>query len=187
VRQQFRERQGELDPSKLIFLDEAASHIAMTPDYAWAPRGERITDTVPRNRGTVTTMIGALTVAGLVAMMTVEGATDTDVFVAFVKHILVPKLKPGDIVVLDNVGAHKPTAIRTLIEAAGARLLFLPPYSPDLNPIEECWSKLKTLLKKYAARTRTELDMAIGHCMSRITSSDAVGWIRHAGYPCGAN
>jgi transposase len=187
VRQQFRERQGGLDPSKLIFLDEAASHIAMTPDYAWAPRGERITDTVPRNRGTVTTMIGALTVAGLVAMMTVEGATDADVFHAFVEHILAPKLKAGDIVVLDNLGAHKPIAIRNLIEATGARLLFLPPYSPELNPIEECWSKLKTLLKKYGARTRAELDLAIAHCMSRVTSRDAMGWIRHAGYPCGAN
>jgi len=171
----------------MFFLDEAGSHVAMTPDYAWAPRGQRVNDAVPRNRGTVTTMIGALTVVGLVALMTVEGATDAEVFDAYVEHVLVPQLKPGDIVVVDNLGAHKSVAIRDRIEAAGARLLFLPPYSPDFNPIEECWSKLKTLLKKVGARTREELDQAIAYCMTRITPSDALGWIRHAGYACGVN
>ena len=171
-----------LDPEKLVFLDESASHIAMTPDYARAPRGQRVEDDVPRNRGTATTMIGALGVAGLLGMMTIEGGTDTPVFEAFVEHLLLPKLKPGDIVVLDNVGAHRPAHIRTLVESVGAKLLFLPPYSPDLNPIEECWSKLKAKLKCIAARTRESLDDAIARAMTFITPSDAAGWFRHCGY-----
>ncbi len=179
-------RQPDLDPKKLVFLDEAGSHVAMTPDHGWAPRGQRVRDAVPRNRGTVTTMLGALTLAGLVAMMTVEGGTDAQVFAAFVEHVLVPKLKPGDVVVVDNVGAHKPPAIRRLIEAAGARLLFLPPYSPELNPIEECWSKLKHLVKKLSPRSREDLDFAIASCMDRVTPDDACGWFTHAGY-CQAN
>jgi transposase len=159
----------------------------MTRDYARAPRGQRVEDTIPRNRGTVTTMIGALTLAGLVAVMTVEGATDADVFLAFVNRLLAPTLKPGDLVVLDNVGAHKVKEVRAAVEATGARLVFLPPYSPDLNPIEECWSKLKALLKSFGARTREELDFAVADAMARITPSDAAGWFRHAGYPCRAN
>ena len=108
--------------------------MAMTRDYGRAPRGERVFGSVPRNRGEVTTMIGALGIKGIRALMTVEGGTDGDVFEAFIEQFLVRKLQPGDIVVLDNVDAHKPTPIRELVEAAGARLLFLPPYSPDLNP-----------------------------------------------------
>jgi transposase len=172
-----------LDVEKLIFIDEAGSHVAMTPDFARAPKGQRVVDIVPRNRGTVTTMIGALGLVGLLGIMTVEGGTDTAVFEAFVGHILVPKLKPGDIVVVDNVGAHKPERIRKLVEAAGATLLFLPPYSPDFNPIEECWSKLKSLLKRMKARSREALDNAIAEAMEFITSTDAAGWFHHAGYP----
>lgn len=165
-----------------MFIDEAGSHVAMTPEYGWAPRGERVHDAVPRNRGAITTMLGALTLSGLVAVMTVEGGTDQDVFAAFVAQVLIPKLNPGDVVLVDNVGAHKPPHIRRLIEAAGASLVFLPPYSPDLNPIEECWSKLKHLLKRCRARARQELDDAIAYCMNRITTEDALGWFRHAGY-----
>ncbi len=154
----------------------------MTRDHAWAPRGQSIVEAVPRNRGTVTTMVGALCLTGLLAVMTVDGGTDTDVFFAFVDQVLAPKLKPGDIVVLDNVGAHKPAPIRARIEQAGASVLFLPPYSPDLNPIEECWSKLKAGLKSFAARTRDDLELAIGEWMQRITPGDAQGWFRHAGY-----
>ena len=154
----------------------------MTRDYARAPRGVRAHDAVPRNRGTVTTMLGALGLDGMRAMMTIEGATDADVFGAFVTHVLVPTLKPGDIVVMDNVGAHKPLWIRQLIEAAGAAVVFLPPYSPDLNPIEECWSKLKGILKSLAARTREALDAAIAQAMKLISTDDILGWFTHAGY-----
>jgi transposase len=154
----------------------------MTRDYGRAPRGQRVHGSVPRNRGEVTTMIGALDVHGMRAMMTVEGGTDADVFEAFVEQVLIPKLRPGDIVVLDNVGAHKPTRIRLLIEAAGARLLFLPPYSPDLNPIELSWSKLKGVLKDFGARTRDALDLAIRRGMDLIGADDARAWFTHCGY-----
>jgi transposase len=127
-------------------------------------------------------MIGALDVRGMRAMMTVEGGTDADVFEAFVEQVLVRKLRPGDIVVLDNVGAHKPERIRLLVEAAGARLLFLPPYSPDLNPIEPAWGKLKGALKDFGARTRDALDVAIRCAMDLIGADDARGWFTHCGY-----
>ena len=170
-----------------MFIDEAGSHIAMTRDYARAPRGERAFASVPRNAGTVTTMIGALDVAGVRAMMTIEGATDGEVFETFLSRILVPKLRPGDIVILDNVGAHRTPNVRPLIEAAGASVLFLPPYSPDLNPIELCWSKLKALLKEFGARTQQALDAAIRRAMDLIGRSDAAGWFTHCGYQAHAN
>jgi transposase len=154
----------------------------MTREYARGPRGERVQGHVPRNRGTVTTMIGAMGIDGVRAMMTVEGATDAEVFEAFVTHLLVPKLKPGDIVVLDNVGAHKPEGALTRIRAAGARVLFLPPYSPDLNPIECCWSKVKAFLRKFEALTVASLDAAIAGATELITASDARGWFAHCGY-----
>ena len=154
----------------------------MTRGYARAPRGQRAHGAVPRNAGTVTTMIGALDVNGVRAMMTVEGATDGEVFETFIERMLLRKLKPGDIVVLDNVGAHKTAEVRRLIRAAGARVLFLPPYSPDLNPIELCWSKLKALLREFGARTRDALDDAIRRAMDLIDRHDASAWFAHCGY-----
>jgi len=127
-------------------------------------------------------MIGALGIQGIRVLMTVEGGTDADVFEAFVEQFLVRKLKPGDVVVLDNVGAHKPTRIRALVESAGARLLFLPPYSPDLNPIELGWSKLKGILKDFGARTRDALDAAIRRGVDLIGADDASAWFTHCGY-----
>ena len=127
-------------------------------------------------------MLGALDTRGVRAMMTVEGATDAEVFETFIERVLAPKLRPGDIVVLDNVGAHKPGNARRIIEAAGASLLFLPPYSPDLNPIELCWSKLKAALKEFGARTRATLDSAIRRAMDLIGSDDAAAWFKHCGY-----
>jgi transposase len=171
-----------IDPSRLVFLDESGCHIAMTREYARSPRGERAPGHVPRNRGRALTMVGALDCRGLRTLMTIEGATTAEVFEAFVEHFLVPELKPGDVVVLDNVGAHKPVSIRHRIEAAGASVLFLPPYSPDLNPIEPCWSKFKSLLQHAEARSREELDKAIAEAMTAITPQDAVGWFRHCGY-----
>ena len=154
----------------------------MTREYARAPRGERAQGAVPRNAGTVTTMIGALDVNGVRAMMTIDGATDGEVFETFIERMLLRKLKPGDIVVLDNVGAHKTAEVRRLIRTAGARVLFLPPYSPDLNPIELCWSKLKALLRDFGARTRDALDDAIRRAMDLIDPHDASAWFSHCGY-----
>jgi transposase len=171
-----------LDPSRLVFIDEAGSNIAMTRDYGRALHGERVPGRVPRNRGTVTSMLGALDFKGVRAMMTVEGGTDADVFEAFVEQVLARKLRPGDIVVLDNVGAHKPDKVREIVRERGARLLFLPPYSPDLNPIELCWSKLKAALKDFGARTREALDAAIRRAMDLISADDATAWFTHCGY-----
>lgn len=171
-----------MDPRRLVFLDEAGTHISLTRDYARAPRGERAQGYVPRNRGVVTTMLGALGLDGVRALMTVEGGTDADVFETFVVQVLVPTLKPGDIVFLDNVGAHKPPAILQHIRDAGASVFFLPPYSPDMNPIELCWSKLKQILKGLEARTREALDDAVAQAMKLITPEDAAAWFTHCGF-----
>ena len=127
-------------------------------------------------------MLGALDVRGVRALMTVEGGTDAEVFEAFLERVLVPKLRPGDIVILDNVGAHKPETVRRLIAEAGASLIFLPPYSPDLNPIELAWSKLKAALKDFGARTVDALAMAIKRAMDLICAEDAAAWFKHCGY-----
>lgn len=182
LRADFLAKVRRIDPKHLVFLDEAGSHIAMTRDWARSEKGKRIADYVPRNRGVVTTMIGALGLTGLRTMMTIEGATNAAVFDAFVTSFLIPSLKPGDVVVLDNVGAHQPRYISERIEDAGASVLFLPPYSPDLNPIEECWSKVKALLRRAKARSREALDVAIATAMDLVTPSDVAGWFGHSGY-----
>jgi len=182
LRKSFIKFAKKLDVRKLVFLDEAGSHIAMAREYGRAPIGERVRGSVPRNRGVVTTMLGALDYKGVRAMMSVEGATDAEVFEIFLRKVLAPKLRPGDIVILDNVGAHKPEAARQIIEDRGASLLFLPPYSPDLNPIEPCWGKLKGILKDIGARTREALDEAIGRALNMIVPADARGWFEHCGY-----
>jgi len=165
-----------------VFIDESGSTIAMTRTHARAPRGERTSEAVPRNRGTVTTILGALTVDGLQATMTLQGGTDGDVFAAYVEHVLLPILCIGDLVVLDNAGAHKDPRVAALLTAAGAKALYLPPYSPDLNPIELAWAKLKAHLRAVKARTLEQLNDAIAAAMKLITPDDAVGWFRHCGY-----
>lgn len=182
LRETYRLLLSAIDPERLVFLDESGSNIAMTRDWARAPVGERATGAVPRNRGTVTTILGAIAMDGLRAMMTIEGGTTAEVFDAFVQHCLVPTLKPGDVVILDNVGAHKPQYIQDRIFDAGAFVVFLPPYSPDLNPIENYWSKLKGLLKSLGARTRAALDAAITKAIDLIPAADAQAWFRHCGY-----
>jgi transposase len=127
-------------------------------------------------------MIGSLRLDGTSACMAVDGATDTDVFVYYVRHVLVPSLHAGDIVVLDNLGAHKDSEALALIEAAGAELRFLPPYSPDLNPIEKMWSKVKAFLRRAKARTQEELYKAIGAALEMVTAQDAEGWFQSCGY-----
>ena len=171
-----------INPEDLVFIDEAGSTISMTRTYARAPRGQRAIDDVPRNRGNVISMIGALTTTGLAAMMTIEGGTSHEVFVAFIKHVLAKVLRPGMTVVLDNAGAHKVTAVLDAFRELGVRVKFLPPYSPDLNPIELAWSKLKEFLRSAKARTREALDLAIDAGMKAITVRDSRNWIRKCGY-----
>jgi transposase len=169
-------------PADLIFVDEAGSHQAMTRLYARAPRGHRAYATRPVNRGSHITMLGALGPSGIVAAMTVEGFTDGAVFLAFVQEVLVPQLRPGHVIVLDNLKAHKVVGVAEACAAAGAHLLYLPPYSPELSPIEECWSKIKARLRAKAARTRAALEQAIAEALEAVTAADAQGWFRHAGY-----
>lgn len=154
----------------------------MTRRYGRAPRGERVVGTVPQNYGANVTIRAALGSQGVEAVMTIEGATDAEVFQAYVAQVLRPPLRPGDIVIMDNLRAHKVAGIREAIEQTGAQLLYLPPYSPDLSPIEPCWSKLKTALRTAQARTREALEQAIAQALATITVSDAHNWFLHCGY-----
>ena len=172
-----------IDPARVVFVDECGTHTSMTRRRARAPRGQRARGAVPRNRGPVTTLLAGVGLAGMTPAMTVQGGTDTAVFATYLEHFLLPALSPGTVVVVDNVGAHKPDRIRALIAAAGCRLVFLPAYSPDLSPVEEAFSKLKTLIRKAAARTRAALDAAIAAALATVTAADAAGWFAHAGYP----
>lgn len=182
LRDAFAKGQHRFDATKLVFLDEAGCHISMTPLYGWAPRGERLHAHVPRNRGTVTTMLGALTIGGLEAVMTIEGSTNSSVFHAFVTEVLAPRLNPGDVVILDNVSAHKNKATKQFLDSVGVTMVFLPPYSPDMNPIEECWSKVKGALRRIGARSIDLLDQAVAAAAEAVTPEDAAGWFAHAGY-----
>ena len=159
----------------------------MTPRYGRAPRGERVVGTAPRNRGTNTTLMAALCLEGITAAMTVEGAMDRLAFDVFVTEVLVPSLRPGQVVVWDNLNVHKSADAQRLIEARGCQLLWLPPYSPDLTPIEQAFSKIKTTLRRAETRTREALDDAITAALATITTTDAHGWFAHCGYPIPAH
>lgn len=183
ARQHYRTQLAPYQYRRLIFVDESGCNIAMTRRYGRARPGMRVHDSVPKNFGRNVTILGALSCTGLNAVMSVEGTTDTAVFRAYVEQVLVPTLAAGDIVVMDNLSSHKVSGIREAIEAAGAHLLYLPPYSPDYSPIENCWSKLKANLRKTKARTREALDNALKQAIESITDSDAKGWFKHCGYP----
>lgn len=150
--------------------------------YARAPRGQRAFGVVPRNRGTNTTVLGALSVRGVQAVMTLEGATDTLAFEAFIEQVLLPTLEPGQIVVLDNLSAHKSAKAQKMVEAKDCQWVFLPAYSPDFNPIEEMWSKFKSDLRREAPRTQHHLDQLIWPLLSTVTPQHARNWFKHAGF-----
>lgn len=173
---------GYLPVNNLVFVDECGSNIALTSLYARAPRGERAYGSVPRNWGKNTTLLAGLTLEGIQAPLILEGAVDTLAFEVYVEQVLAPSLKPGQIVVLDNLSVHKGEHVRQSIEAKGCQVLFLPAYSPDLTPIEEAFSKLKTWLRRLGARTREALEEAIAQALERITAQDAHGWFWHCGY-----
>jgi transposase len=175
------------DPAALVFVDESGANLAMTPRSGRAPRGERVIGTVPRNHGKNTTLVAALTLAGITTAMTVEGAMDRLAFEACVAQILVPSLHPGQGVIWDNLRVHKSETAQRLIAAAGCHLLWLPPSSPDVTPIEQAFSTLKTALRRTEARTRQELDAAITTGLATITATDARGWFAHCGYPIPAH
>lgn len=166
----------------LVFLDETGTNTAMSQRYARAPRGERANGSAPRNHGPNTTLLACLTRTGMGPALLVEGATTTEVFTAYVEHVLVPWLRPGQIVILDNLSAHTSDRVSRLIEAAGCQVRFLPAYSPDFSPIEWAFSTLKIGLRAAMARTRDALERAIAAGLDRITAEDAAGWFYGCGY-----
>ena len=151
----------------------------MTRLYARSLGGSRICEGTPDGRWKMLTILGALNTRGVVATMTIEEATDGDVFLAYLDHCLCPQLRAGDVVVMDNLSSHKVAGVLERIEKCGAEVLYLPPYSPDLNPIEKAWSKLKTLLRSAKARSKEALDQAIAELLPLITADDAKAWFRH--------
>jgi transposase len=174
---------SRFDVRRLVFVDESGTHIAMDRLHSRAPRGERAYGRVPKNRGKNMTLIASMSLSGMGESMCLEeGATDALAFEAYVEHFLAPSLREGQVVVMDNLGAHRPKKVRELIEARGAELVFVPSYSPDFNPIEQAFSKIKTILRKLGARTHEALLEAMEEALSRVSSADAAGWFNHCGY-----
>jgi transposase len=163
-------------------VDESGTHIAMDRLRSRAPRGMRAYGQVPKNRGKNLTLIASMSLSGMGESMVVEGATDAAAFEAYVEHFLAPSLTEGQVVVMDNLGAHQPKRIRELIEARGAEMVYLPSYSPDLNPIEQAFSKIKNILRKLRARTHEALLEAMEEALSKVSAADAAGWFSHCGY-----
>jgi transposase len=171
-----------VEPERLLFVDECGTHTSLAPIYGYAPRGERLCQSVPRGRGKNTTVLSSMMLSGMGPSMAVEGATTARVFETYVEKVLAPSLEEGQVVVMDNLGAHRPKRIREMIEQRGCELLYLPAYSPDYNPIEEAFAKIKNLLRKAAARSKEALVEAIAAALSAITAEDARGFFEHAGY-----
>lgn len=183
ARQAWRDRAAGIEPRRWVWLDETGSHRSLTRRYARGPRGERAVGRVPSRRGQNRTLITTLTLDGFGPGLLLDGALNRAAFEAYVDQILAPTLRPGQIVVADNLRAHDSDAARAAIEARGAELWFLPGYSPDLNPIEEAFSKLKALLRRAAARAHEALAEAIWDALRAITPADARGYFTHCGYP----
>lgn len=181
-RQAWREMVATWDPDEVVVRDETGAHVAMTPGYARAPRNQRADHRAPFNKGTNRTTLAVLTTAGLRAAMTVEGAADTATVEAFMGECVVPLRRPGQKVVLDNVRTHQSAGLRRLVEAAGCEPRFLPPYSPDLSPIEEAFGKVKAALRRAKARTGEAFQQAGGPALDALTPQDARHSFTHCGY-----
>lgn len=173
---------GVLDPGKLVFVDECGTHTSLAPLYGYCPKGERLKHSVPRNRGKNTTLLASITLEGMGPSLAVEGSTTKEVFEAYLEQVLLPELEAGQVLIMDKLPAHKPNRMRELIEARGCELLYLPSYSPDYNPIEEAFSKIKEILRRACARTRETLLEALGEALSAISTRDAWGFFEHVGY-----
>lgn len=171
-----------LKPGDLVFLDEAGSNLGMTPSRGYAPRGERVVDHAPKSRGTNVSILAAMTWEGPLGARTFDGAVNGPRFVQWIKTVLAPKLWAGAVVVMDNARFHKVAGVAEALAKVGARALYLPPYSPDLNPIELMWSKVKTLLRQAKARTHDALKAAIRAALRKVTAMDAAAWFIHDGY-----
>ena len=182
LRKQYWTTIGEVKLSDLVFIDETGVNLAMTLGYARAIKGKRAYNKCPFNRGRNVTLIGAIAISGLLAPFTFQGWTNQDIFLTYVTSVLAPQLWSGACVVMDNLPAHKATIVREAIESVGARVVFLSPYSPDFNPIENCWSKLKQYLRSVESRTYEELDRAITEAINLVTDQDIIGWFTHCCY-----
>jgi transposase len=182
ARGSFRERLRGVDPERLRFVDESSTNVALTPRYGRAPRGERVRGKAPRNWGKNVTLISSISLEGMGPSMSIEGPSDTDSFGIYMREILAPTLKAGQIVLMDNLSVHKSKWVRELIEQRGCQLWLLPAYSPDFNPIEEAFSKVKTLLRRAQARALEALFEATEDALGAISAEDASGYFGHCGY-----
>jgi transposase len=183
ARSAWREQAAKLPSEDLVVVDETGSQINMTPLYAYAPRGERAVGRVPRNYGANMTVIASLSLSGMGETMLLDGSADAAAFETYIEQILAPSLRPGQIVILDNLSIHLGFRVKEAIEGRSCQLLYLPAYSPDFSPIEGAFSKLKTILRRIGARTHEALQEAIIEALPRITAQDALGWFLYCGYP----
>lgn len=167
---------------RFVFLDESGARTDLTRLRGWSPKGRRCPGAAPAGHWKTTTMVSAIRLEGVAASMVLDGPVDAEAFQAYVDQVLAPQLRPGDIVVMDNLPPHKAAGIQEAIETTGAELWYLPPYSPDLNPIEKMWAKIKQLLRSAAARTFQSLWSAIGHALEAVTDADIQGWFSSCGY-----
>ncbi|MHB1952440.1 MAG: IS630 family transposase [Sulfobacillus sp.] len=177
-RREFLDKVRETPPERLIYLDESGVTTQMTRRYARSRDGARIHEAAPQANWKMLTVLGAMSLCGMIATMTIEEPTDADIFLAYVERVLCPKLQPGDVAVMDNLSSHKVDGVQQAIAAVGATVLYLPPYSPDLNPIEKAWSKLKILLRSAQARTKEALDQALSELLPQLTPENAEAWFR---------
>ncbi|MGA7953046.1 MAG: IS630 family transposase [Gloeobacterales cyanobacterium] len=182
LRVEYWQTLSEVKLTDLVFVDEAGVHLAMSRRYARSLQGTRAYADRPDARGKNVTMIGGVSLQGFIASLTFQGGTDALAFQTYVTEVLVPNLWEGACVVMDNFSSHKVAGIQEAIEAVGAKLVYLPPYSPDFNPIENCWSKVKEFLRAKAARTHETLDQAITEAFNAVTSKDMIGWFTHCCY-----
>jgi transposase len=173
---------GSIGAERFVFVDECSTNTSLRPLYAWSRRGERAPCSAPRNWGKNVTLLSSITLSGMGPSLAVEGATTRAVFEAYLEEALAPSLPSGQVVVMDSLGAHKGGRVRELVEGRGCELLYLPTYSPDLNPIEQAFSKLKGLLRGAEARSRAALIEAMGRALGTVTATDARGFFRHCGY-----
>jgi transposase len=181
-RAQWTKYQNRIEPERLVFIDETWTKTNMAPLRGWAPRGKRFVAKVPHRRWTTTTFLAALRLDRIEAPWLLEGPIDGESFRTYIERVLMPTLREGDIVIMDNLGSHKGKAVRELIRSTGAKLFFLPKYSPDLNPIEQVFAKLKHLLRKAAARTVETVCAAIGEILTAFTPEECANYFRNSGY-----
>lgn len=181
-RDEWLYRRDGIDPRRFRFIDESGAKTNMVRMHGRCPKSQRLLSSAPAGHWKTTTMLATISLDGVDAPWTLDGAIDADAFLVYIEYVLVPTLQGGEIVVLDNLSSHKHSRVAELINAAGAELWYLPPYSPDLNPIEQMWSKVKQILRSLAARTWNGLFKAIGTALAQVTTDDLLGWFTHSGY-----